>query len=185
MTEFEFFFSFYGLLLGLSVAAVVSGLAAAIRSRKAIVIGWLTPLLALFVLLDITSFWLFAWDTRTSFQVNYRTMYLALAVSVAYYFSASLVVPKNVGEWPKLDEYYWKHKRIVLPGIIFANVVITVHGFLFGPQETYRGREFAVETAAYFIPVVLLLFTRRRGIDAALLGWLALLCVAGSILFNW
>ncbi|WP_167309524.1 hypothetical protein [Brevundimonas naejangsanensis] len=56
LNAFEFFFSFYGLVLGLSVAVTATGLATAIQHRKKIQIGWLTPLLALFVCLDIASF---------------------------------------------------------------------------------------------------------------------------------
>ena len=56
MSAFEFFFSFYGLLLGLSVAVIATGLATAIQHRKKIRIGWLTPLLALLVALDVASF---------------------------------------------------------------------------------------------------------------------------------
>lgn len=185
MNHFEFFFSFYGLLLGLSVAAVVNGLAAALRSRKAIAVGWLTPLLALFVLLDITSFWLFAWDTQGSVRITYRTMYLALAVAVAYYLSASLVIPKNVDEWPNFDVYYWRNKKIIVPGIIFANIVITVQAYLSGPPQTYRGWVFAAQTGAYFIPLVLLVFTKRYWLDVALLVWLILFCVGGSVLLSW
>ena len=36
MSAFEFFFSFCGLLLGLSVAAIATGLALAIQSRRTI-----------------------------------------------------------------------------------------------------------------------------------------------------
>ena len=43
MSAFEFFFSFYGLLLGLSVAAVVGGFANVLHERHRIRFGWLTP----------------------------------------------------------------------------------------------------------------------------------------------
>ena len=64
MSAFEFYFSFYGLILGLSVAQVVSGFAVALDARKRSKVGLLTPLLALFLLFDITTFWLFAWALR-------------------------------------------------------------------------------------------------------------------------
>ena len=47
MSEFEYFFSFYGLLLGLTVAEVAVGFANAIDAHKQRPIGRLTPLLAI------------------------------------------------------------------------------------------------------------------------------------------
>ena len=61
MSAFEFFFSFYGLLLGLSVAALVNGLAQLLHERERVQFGWLTPALALFVALDVVTFWSQAW----------------------------------------------------------------------------------------------------------------------------
>ncbi len=57
MSAFEFFFSFYGLLLGLSVAELVGGFARVLHERQRVRFGWLTPLLALFVAVDLVTFW--------------------------------------------------------------------------------------------------------------------------------
>ena len=64
MSPFEFYFSFYGLLLGLSVAQVAGGIGHAVVIRRDSRLGWLTPLLSLFVLLDVASFWVWAWGSR-------------------------------------------------------------------------------------------------------------------------
>lgn len=58
---FSFAFSLFGLLLGLSLAAVLTGFARALRMRPRIKMGLLSPLLGLFVILDVTSFWNGAW----------------------------------------------------------------------------------------------------------------------------
>ena len=59
MTEFAFVFSLYSLLLSFSLVALLSGfgkaLDAALRDNGPRV-GWLVPLLGLFVLLDLLSF---------------------------------------------------------------------------------------------------------------------------------
>ena len=61
MSAFEFFFSFYGLLLGLSVAELVGGFSRVLHERQRVRFGWLTPLLAVFVALDLATFWNQAW----------------------------------------------------------------------------------------------------------------------------
>lgn len=43
MSPFEFFFSFYGLLLGFSVAELVGGFARVLHERQIVRFGWPTP----------------------------------------------------------------------------------------------------------------------------------------------
>ena len=49
MDRFEFVFSLIGLLLGLSLVEVLSGLVKARKVRSTIRIGWLTPMLGILV----------------------------------------------------------------------------------------------------------------------------------------
>ena len=46
LDDFSFYMSYYGLILGLSVAQVASGFLNAIGARQRVKIGWLTPTLA-------------------------------------------------------------------------------------------------------------------------------------------
>ena len=72
MHEFEFYFSFYGLLLGLSAATLVVRFADALGEHGKRRIGLLAPLLGIFVLLDVSSFWIWAWRARDFFVVVRR-----------------------------------------------------------------------------------------------------------------
>ena len=112
MGAFEFSLSFYGLLLGLSVAEVASGLLNAVGARHRVRLGRLTQLLAVFVFLDITSFWIYFWGIREHVAVNWLTMFGGLVVALTYYLSAGLVFPRNISEWPDLDEHYRINKRL-------------------------------------------------------------------------
>jgi hypothetical protein len=62
-------------------------------------IGWLVPLLRLVVMLDLSTFWLLAWNMRDQVDANYRT----LVVVGGYYLAAALIFPDAIGEWPNLD----------------------------------------------------------------------------------
>jgi hypothetical protein len=181
--EFDFYFSFYGLLLSLSAGTVIIRFADLIGERHGRQIGLLAPLLGLFVLLDITSFWVWAWRARTAFQVSYAYMYFGLAIAVAYFFSASQVFPKESGDWKSLDEHYWKRKRYVLPGIIVANLAVIGHGMAVRGQTLHR--QFWLEQPFYWVPLVALLFTRRKAIDLVLLAVLCAFYVGGTLIFKW
>lgn len=183
MGPFDFYFSFYGLLLSLSAGTVIIRFADVVGERHGRQIGVLAPLLGLFVLLDITSFWIWAWRARTAFQINYAYMYFGLAVAVAYFFSASQVFPKETGDWKSLDEHYWKRKRFVLPGILVANVAVIAHGL--AVRMSSLDRKFWIEQPFYWVPLIALLFTHRKSVDAALLVALCIFYIGGSLLFRW
>jgi hypothetical protein len=123
MSAFEFFFSFYGLLLGFSVAVVATGLVLAVQHRKTVRIGWLTPLLAVFVALDIASFWDQAWTNFRHLPFSYGLLVAGLVIAVTYFVAASMVFPLKLEDTKSLDEHFWANKKIVLLLLVVANLL--------------------------------------------------------------
>ena len=122
--------------MGLAMATVATGLANVLRAHKVVPLGWLTPLLALLVLLDICSFWVIGWNNLQDVTITYGTIYLGLGMTLVYFLSAALVFPKDASEWPSMDDYYDSHKRLVLGGILFSNAVGLIwRVMLAGPGE--------------------------------------------------
>ena len=183
MDSFSFYLSYYGLILGLSVTQVASGLLNAIGARHRVKIGLLTLALATFILLDITSFWIFAWAIRDSISINWATMYVGLLIALVYFVASGLVFPRTIDEWPDLDVYYWQHKRLVIVGILIPNVIIFTQSVLYHPPKVNWAYLFAQVT--YWPPVVLLLFSRRRWQDLTLLGIAIVGYVANAFIPNW
>lgn len=118
MTQFEFIFALFGLLLGLSIAALLGGLGRAIEARlrpgATLRIGWLTPLLGGFVLLDLLSFWQAAWVVRDVVGVSGHSMMAVTLFASAYYLAAHLIFPREPDEHPHLDAHFFRVRRIVL-----------------------------------------------------------------------
>lgn len=123
MSAFEFFFSFYGLLLGLSLAVIATGAATAIQHRRKIRIGWLTPLLATFVALDVAAFWDFAWTMFRDVPFSYGLLVASLVVAVVYFVAASLVFPHQIEDGLSLDDHFWANRTVVLLLTTVANVL--------------------------------------------------------------
>ena len=171
MSAFEFYFSFYGLILGLSVAQVVSGFAVALNARKRAKVGLLTPLIGLFLLFDITTFWLFAWALRDQVTVSYGLMFGGLVVAVTYYFAASLVFPDKRDDWPSLDDHYWSRKRLVIAGILTANLIVFSFTMVTIPPS-WTDWIYWAWWATYYLPLAALLISKDRRLDVALLSWL-------------
>lgn len=169
MDAFEFYFSFYGLLLGFSVAEVTGGFAAALNSRARLKVGWLTPLLSLAILIDIMNFWLFAWASRDAVEISWGLMMGGLFVAVTYYLAASLVYPKGLEECDDLDLHYWRQKKVVVGGIALANLVALMFT-LANSNTRLGGASFFAWQMAYWGPLIGLALSRRRSVDLGLLG---------------
>src|SRR4051794_32666494 len=98
MTDFEFVFTLFGLLLGLALASVLEGLGSALQERRKLKVGVLTPLLGLLIAIDITSFWTVAWSLRDRFTPTFLSLLCGLAVAGTYYFIARMAFPRNTAE---------------------------------------------------------------------------------------
>lgn len=122
MSQFEFVFSLFGLLLGLSLAEVLNGFGKAVKARARLRIGWLTPLLGVLVMLDLISFWITAWSMRDILPVTYFTLMILLAFTGAYYVAANLVFPEEPDRCPDFDVHYWVNKKLVLAAMFALNL---------------------------------------------------------------
>lgn len=142
MTDFEFIFVLYALILGLSLVELLSGLGRALElefAREAegkddsFQIGWLTPLLAIFVMLDLMSFWMFAWTIRPLVSVSPMMLLGVMAFASAYYLAARLVFPSDPELFRRLDTHYFRVSRTIF-GILIA-LVFAQWAFLLGTPE--------------------------------------------------
>ncbi len=124
MSAFEFFCSFYGLLLGFSVAELVGGFARVLHERRQVRFGMLTPLLALFVAFDIATFWVQAWVIFRNAPFNFALLILGLVVASVFYVAATLVFPRDVKANPALDDHFWAQRGLVLLCVLSANVLM-------------------------------------------------------------
>ena len=120
MSDFEFVFVLYSLLLGLSLVELLSGLGKVIELRFAksegsgLRVGYLTPALAAFVMLDLLSFWMFAWSVRTILEVSAASLLAVMLFASSYYLAARLVFPGDPSRLTDLDEHYFRVRRLVM-----------------------------------------------------------------------
>ena len=174
MSNFEFVFSLFGLLLGLALAEVLGGFGNAIQSRRRLRIGWLTPLLGLLVAIDLTSFWMTAWRVRDLIPASNMTLYAGLAVIGLYYLTARITFPHDLEEWPDLDAYYFEHKKYVLGGVIACNLM-ALAGIAAIANNPFAHWEAWLVSISFIVPAVAAIVLRGRRVNAALLAFMILL----------
>lgn len=126
MNAFNFFFSFYGLVLGLSVAVMATGAARAFKHHKTVPVGWKTPMLAIFAALDIATFWDAAWTNFTTVQYSYGLLIAGLVVATIYFIATSLIFPEPGDPVQDLDAHFWANKRAVMLLLVLANLLMLI-----------------------------------------------------------
>jgi hypothetical protein len=120
---FNFAFSLFTIILGLSLVEVLTGFARALKRRRVVHLGWLTPLLAIFVMFDLTSFWEFGWASRRFVSPQYGILLIGLFMCGLYYIAASLVFPSEFGDRADFDAHYVEHRWQVFGAILICDVI--------------------------------------------------------------
>ena len=178
MTNFEFVFSLFGLLLGLSLAELLGGFARSLQRRAKLRIGWLLPLLGLLILLDVSSFWMVAWSIRDALPIAYFPMMIGLLICCLYYVVATLVFPHDLDEWPDLDEYYFGHRTLVIGGMVLCNALAWVGTALLGVDPFSSVT--MVSTPVFLLSALALVAVRDKRANVALLVFIVLQYPAAS-----
>lgn len=135
MDKLNWAFSLYAVVLGLTLTEVLTGLAKSIRRRHFISVqgdtdgrlGVLTPLLAIWIMFDISSFWLVAWTLQDAISVDPLTLSFGLLVSSLYYVAGSWVFPDDDVARGSLDDHYFRQKSFVF-GLVLASNLLTFLG---------------------------------------------------------
>ena len=173
MTNFEFVFSLFGLLLGLALAEVLAGFGTAVQSRRKARVGWLTPLLGLIVALDLTSFWTSAWAVRDLIPPVYFSMMCGLLLTGLYYLVARLVFPHDHDEWPDYDAYYFAHKKLVLGGVLLCNALAMAGQMALG-YDPFGSAVSTWGTVVFMISLAVAMWVPGRSANIAMLAFIVL-----------
>jgi hypothetical protein len=171
MSAFEFIFSLFGLLLGLSLAEVIGGLARWVEVRRSVRIGWLTPLLGILLVIDLTSFWAAAWRVRDYLTFSIPALLGGVCFAGGYYMAAYLVFPRRISAETDLDEHYFRVRRIVV-GIVIAANTVEILLLLWIPRfaQILSRPDTIARLSAFYLLLIASLFVRGKKASATVLG---------------
>ena len=174
MSSFEFFMTFYGLLLGLAVAEVLLGFASLLRHRSRPKLGLLTPLLGLVVFLQLMATFIDAWSRLQNVSITMEGLALPTAIGVMMFFVSVILVPREPEEWNDLDEYFLLNRRWTIGLLIGVNILALgyeapfVQRLIDGRQWFNFGYYIAVNVFAFATIAGAMLLRSRRAIVACL-----------------
>jgi hypothetical protein len=180
MDAFNFAFSLFAIILGLSLAKVLEGFARALKRRRVVHLGWLTPMLAVFVMLDLTSLWVGGWATRKFLTPQYGMLLIGLVMCGLYYIAASIIFPGEFGDRDDFDEHYIEHRRQVLGAILICDLM------QIGPIAIIRFHDvptrFWFENALQFGALLTGIVSRSKRINIAVLAVLIAIYVYAAVM---
>jgi hypothetical protein len=180
MNDFSFLSGLFGILFGLIVAEIATKFADAIDLHHRRPIGWLTPMLAIVVLMDAAGFWIWFWSMRSVATVRWHTVFVGLIVSVVYFLAAALIFPRSEGDWASLDQHYWSRKRFVVGGLLLVEA--TFFGWQFSRvHPAWNDWWLYFYMVPYFGGFIGLLFSRSRRVDLALLAILIVSLISSGL----
>ena len=169
MTPFEFVFPLFGLLVGLAFAEMLSGLARALKNKRHVRVGWLTQLLGLLILVNLTIIWLGAWDMRNVGAPSSAGMLFILVVGGSYFLASSLIFPASGAEVADLDEHFMDNRRLALLVIAACNFLYMIR------MSVETGRSSLLwwgSNGVFLLLLVIAALTPHRRIIAACLATL-------------
>jgi hypothetical protein len=118
---------------------LVGGFARVLHERERIRFGWLTPALALFVAIDIATFWNQAWVIFRGAPFNTFLLLVSLLIAATFYVAASVTFPRvsaeGAHERVDLDAHFWAHRKLVFGCILAANLIVAVMVIILGQMN--------------------------------------------------
>jgi hypothetical protein len=124
--RFSFFFAFYGLILGLAVAELLSGFASFARQRRVRELEVQTGLLGLLVFIDICATWIDAYDTLRTVTLNFEGLAAPIMVATGFYLAASMVFPRDPEMLERLPDYYAQRHGFIVAMLLMAELFLVV-----------------------------------------------------------
>lgn len=125
LSQFEFFWAFYGLLLGLAVAELLSGFAALLRESAPPRLGVVTPLLGLQILVEMLANYVDAWGMARGAGVSLAELAIPTFIGLLYYVAAVIIVPRQLSDWASLDDYFDQRRKWIVGTLLLANATVS------------------------------------------------------------
>ena len=174
MTQFEFFMTFYGLLLGLATAELLLGFANLLREPVRPKLGLLTPLMGAQFLIQIMTTFFDAFVKLQGVGLDFGWLALPTLIGILFFFGAVLVVPRRAEDWASLDDYFFRQRRLTIGALLGATVATMgielplVTGFA-AAGDWARLAYYLVANGALLLSLAVALLARGRAVVAAAL----------------
>lgn len=125
MSPSDAFITFYTLLLGLGLAALLTGVAGVLRRKRLRDVGWMGLLLCVLIVFEFLSGWAGALRTFSEVDVNIASLALPFGTGACYFMASVLVFPEpSEIETVGVGSYISEQVRTVAFFLFAANLML-------------------------------------------------------------
>lgn len=185
MSGFDFVTLIFAIPMGLAIVEIAQGLSFSLRRRKDVRLGWLTPMLAIFLILNTAALLEIYWEWRGEIAVSSPILVSVLVLSILYYVAASFVFPHDIAEGGDLDDWFMENRRYSLGATFLIFAVFAFGQLLLELEDTLvkqvvRTIVTLFALSFFLVPMLVAIRTRRRRTALIAIGslnfiWIALL----------
>lgn len=158
MSAFEFYFSFFGLILGIAVANVGVGFGRLWRARERVKIGICLPLVGAWLLCHSVLNWINAWEDLQSVPISAASLFVGIFVALPYVVVSTVMFPEDADRHDSLDSFYLSHARLVMVAMSVPTLSGLIGRTYFG--ETFTPGQLLDMFLGYFLIPAVLFFWR-------------------------
>lgn len=185
MDTLNYFFGFYSIVLGLSVVELLGGVARTIETRTISTTSRLTLLVAAFVLLDMSSYWIQAWSLYRHAPLSMTVITHGLVAAGSYFVAAYLIFPRATkprhGEGR--DDHFWATRRWVFGAVLLTNVLnVGTMAVLTGGLGFIGSAPYTAFIATFYVACAIAAIAPRGRLVAGALIWLVVFSITAVLM---
>lgn len=182
MSLFEFISGMISVMLALSVAQLLLGVARLVQTRNQVTVFAPHTLWYLNLFLFIFLHWWSLWDFR-DLSWNWLMFFYSLGGPTLLFFAATLITPQHhIDEPMDLEEHFMASRKVFLAVMLLALLFVSGDGLLFGTELLFNYLRI-IQLSIAILLVLALLFERRSIQLLTALGTLIALCFGAFIRF--
>jgi len=123
MTQFEFIVIVISVVLGLSIARLVSGIGDSIRAIKSGNFYWIHGVWIINILILVAGFWwgMFGWSLKEDW--NFFNFLLILLFTINLYLLSDFLIPKKTISEVNIKAYFSENRKILYALLLFTFAV--------------------------------------------------------------
>lgn len=122
MSLFEFIMVFTSIIVGMSLAELLSGIADSLTRRNERKFSWIHVLLSFGLLLAIIQTWWELWDFHNVSEWAFSNLLLMLSPSIILYLIARILNPGR-GFKGSVEDYYFKNAQLIWSLVAVAVII--------------------------------------------------------------
>jgi hypothetical protein len=158
----------FGMIVGLSVAHLLKGVAGIVQHPKRFRVYWVHLVWVLFLFLYLIHFWLWEFTLARVREWTFPLYFFVALYAVLLYLLCTLFFPEQIGEYDGFKGYFYSRRQWIfalMAALFAADIVDTL---LKGAAYFHRlGYAYDIRTAAFLVLSLLAILIKRPWFHAS------------------